>query len=254
MKHCLFIGLLLLTVSLFAQEKKPYRYYDKDLKETLVPREVVFYSELEFDQSIMRNNVITFALDGTERKYEQFSNYTEGTRDGVSEEKYPDGSFSVRRKFVDGKEEGNSLRFWSTGQIKRSENFADGILINTKCFGRDGTEVPVYPLWVRPEFPGGTKKFGQYLVKNIQRRNMQKDGKITASFVVNVDGTISDIIILRTFDPLVNEQMITVLKKCPLWIPGMYDGEPVAMRLAQTLQVSSAYNKEHKHVDFTQRK
>ena len=84
---------------------------------------------------------------------------------------------------------------------------------------------------VRPEFPGGTDKFNSYVSKNIKLTDEMKEseikGKVFASFVIEKDGTISDIKIIRDLGYGMANEVIRVLKSMPRWIPGEQNGKKV---------------------------
>jgi len=51
-----------------------------------------------------------------------------------------------------------------------------------------------------------------------ERNNIQ--GTVLLSFVINADGTLSDIKSVRKVDPLLEEEAIRVVKMSPKWTPG----------------------------------
>jgi TonB family protein len=88
-----------------------------------------------------------------------------------------------------------------------------------------------------PEFPGGEKAFGTYLHTNLRQPKGIK-GRVITSFVVEKDGSITDIRILRGISKEADEEAIRVLKKSPKWIPGSQVGKVV--RVAYTMPINFA--------------
>ncbi|WP_395054111.1 energy transducer TonB [Flavobacterium sp.] len=84
---------------------------------------------------------------------------------------------------------------------------------------------------VKPEFPGGTEKFNSFMSRNIKLTNEMKEseikGKVFASFVIEKDGTISNIKIIRDIGYGMANEVIRVLKSMPRWIPGEQNGKKV---------------------------
>ena len=82
-----------------------------------------------------------------------------------------------------------------------------------------------------PEFPGGRSAFMKYLVTNIRYPNKAKDngksGRVFVNFMVEPDGTISNVRILHGICPSIDKEAVRVIKMMPKWEPGIYDGEPV---------------------------
>lgn len=82
---------------------------------------------------------------------------------------------------------------------------------------------------VKPEFPGGASKFMEYISKNFELPKDKdfKGGRIIASFVVDTDGSLSDIKILKDAGFGTGEEAIRVLKNCKNWLSGENNGEKV---------------------------
>lgn len=87
----------------------------------------------------------------------------------------------------------------------------------------------------KPEFPGGGTKMIKFI--NTQRRYPAEayargiEGRVTCSFVVNADGTVSHITILKGVEPSLNREAIRIISKMPVWTPGRIDGQTVPVRV-----------------------
>ncbi|MBR6828785.1 MAG: TonB family protein [Prevotella sp.] len=81
-----------------------------------------------------------------------------------------------------------------------------------------------------PEFPGGASEFMKWLTRNLkypksaQQRGVQ--GKVVAQFIVNKDGSISNIEILKPVEPSLDREALRVLGMMPQWKPGQQDQKP----------------------------
>ena len=90
-----------------------------------------------------------------------------------------------------------------------------------------------------PEFPGGDKALMDFVKDNIQyptdarKRGIQ--GRVFANFIVEPDGNLSDIKILRGIGGGCDEEAIRVIESMPKFIPGMQNGE--AVRVSYTIPV-----------------
>ncbi|GGH10497.1 M56 family metallopeptidase [Pedobacter zeae] len=86
----------------------------------------------------------------------------------------------------------------------------------------------------QPEFPGGITKFYQYLSGSIKYPKMAQEnnvqGKVFLSFVVEKDGSLSDIQITRGLGSGTDEEAIRVLKESPKWNPGIRNGLTVRVK------------------------
>ena len=81
-----------------------------------------------------------------------------------------------------------------------------------------------------PEFPGGATAFMKWLTKNLryptsaQQRKIQ--GKVVAQFIVEKDGTISDLQVIKKLEPSCDREAIRVLRMMPKWKAGVMDAKP----------------------------
>ena len=93
---------------------------------------------------------------------------------------------------------------------------------------------------VSPEFPGGMKAFFEYLAKNFkyteEARKGEVSGKVILQFVVENDGRLTEIKVLRGVGSGLDEEAVRVLSASPNWKPGIQNGKPV--RVAYTLPMS----------------
>lgn len=86
----------------------------------------------------------------------------------------------------------------------------------------------------QPEFPGGRAELLRFLTDNIKYpESAKKDnvhGKVIMQFIVEKDGTIKDIKVLRSPSPVLDEEAIRVIKTMPKWMPGKNKGVTVRVR------------------------
>ena len=80
----------------------------------------------------------------------------------------------------------------------------------------------------KPDFPGGIKNFYYFVGKNYRvPKDDNLKGKVVVKFVVERDGSLSNMKIVRDIGAGTGKEAIRVLKKSPKWIPGEQDGKPV---------------------------
>lgn len=87
---------------------------------------------------------------------------------------------------------------------------------------------------IMPSFPGGGEAIEKYLNDNIkypkQARENDVQGRVVVSFVVERDGTLSNIRVVRSADPLLDKEANRVILSMPRWKPGKKDGNEVRVR------------------------
>ena len=91
-----------------------------------------------------------------------------------------------------------------------------------------------------PSFPGGDAELMKYLNTHIKYPVVAEEngiqGRVIATFVVERDGSISDVKVIKSVDPSLDKEAIRVLKSMPKWIPGKQNGS--AVRVKYTVPVT----------------
>jgi TonB family protein len=67
-------------------------------------------------------------------------------------------------------------------------------------------------------------------------------GRVLVNFVINTDGSIDEVKILRSVHPVLNEEAMRVIKEMPKWQPGMKDGKVVRVRFTMPITFSLNMN------------
>jgi protein TonB len=85
-----------------------------------------------------------------------------------------------------------------------------------------------------PSFPGGDQAMLSYLGKNIKYPTLAKEsgiqGTVYVTFVVEKDGSVSNVKVLRGIGGGCDEEAIRVVKSMPKWTPGKQRGKPVKVQ------------------------
>lgn len=129
-----------------------------------------------------------------------------------------DGIISPNAVVTNNKGDGNG-----TGTAKEGEGGGDPNVV----VGLSGVDE-------YPEFNGGAKAWSKYMERNLRYPyQAQEDGvkgKVFVSFVVEKDGSITDVSVIKGIGHGCDEEAIKVIKKSPLWKPGKNKGIPVRVR------------------------
>jgi len=84
-----------------------------------------------------------------------------------------------------------------------------------------------------PAFPGGDEKLVEYISKKLiypkEAVSKKIEGKVICKFMVNEDGTITHIEVIRSIDPLLDAEAIRVIKTLPKFEPGTQHEKPVGV-------------------------
>lgn len=85
-----------------------------------------------------------------------------------------------------------------------------------------------------PEFPGGQAAMMKWLGEHVNYPTIASEnniqGRVMVSFIVERDGSVSDVKILRGVDPSLDKEAMRLVSSMPKWKPGMQTGKPVRAR------------------------
>ncbi|WP_246254382.1 M56 family metallopeptidase [Pedobacter foliorum] len=100
-------------------------------------------------------------------------------------------------------------------------------------------------LEAQPTFPGGMDQFYEYLKRSVrypkEAFENKVEGKVFLSFVVETDGSLTDIKVDRKLGSGTDEEAVRVLEESPKWNPGVQDGHKV--RVKYNIPISFSLNK-----------
>jgi protein TonB len=94
---------------------------------------------------------------------------------------------------------------------------------------------------VKPDFPGGMAKFYKFVGNNYHTPEEEGlSGKVYVTFVVEKDGSLTDIKVVRDIGFGTGKEAIRVLKSCPKWNPGEQNGKKVRVLYSLPITIQSA--------------
>lgn len=99
--------------------------------------------------------------------------------------------------------------------------------------GNDNLIYDINGIEVKPEFPEGLEKLNSYIKENLLKSGFEtpkisKTNTISfATFVVEKEGSLSDVKIYGKMDSRQSEELIRILKNSPKWNPGKQNGNIV---------------------------
>ncbi len=106
-------------------------------------------------------------------------------------------------------------------------------MISQKCYDREGNKIVCdtsdYPY--TEVMPAATFNMPQYLQDNMKypekARLANKKGRVIVKFVVEEDGTVSTVRIVKSVYPELDKEAMRVVTKMPMWRPGLQNGQAV---------------------------
>ena len=81
-----------------------------------------------------------------------------------------------------------------------------------------------------PQFPGGAAEFMKWLTKNLKypqsAQQMKVKGRVVAEFIVNKDGSVTDLQLVEHLNIACDNEVLRVLRMMPKWEPGLMNAKP----------------------------
>jgi len=103
-----------------------------------------------------------------------------------------------------------------------------------------GNDEPFFIVEVMPAFKGGDiNKFREWVQRrtNYPQEAIEKkiQGKVFLTFIVEPDGVVTNVTVVKGVDPLIDNEAITAIQSSPKWTPGFQRGQPVRVRYSMWL-------------------
>ncbi|WP_229967282.1 energy transducer TonB [Pontibacter harenae] len=147
---------------------------------------------------------------------------------------YKNGQKHFEKRYVNGELQDTLKGFYDDGALRRLEIYLSGKMMKGEVYAKDGSILPYYPAEEMPEFPGGIPQLMNFIRSNVNypkaARKAKASGMVVASFIVERDGTIGDIMIVRGVHPDLDAEAVRVVKAMPRWRAGSQEGELVPVR------------------------
>ncbi len=101
------------------------------------------------------------------------------------------------------------------------DNKTEAVGYNSEVFGAIDEESPI--------FPGGQAAMMKYIEQNIRYPDTvnRVEGRVVVSFVVDEDGTLKDVKVVRSLAPEYDEEALRLVRNMPKWKPGRLRGRCV---------------------------
>ena len=91
-----------------------------------------------------------------------------------------------------------------------------------------------------PDFPGGMKECMKFLARNMKypmaAQEAKIEGRVVVQFVVDRDGSVNDIKVVRSISPELDAEAVRVIGLMPKWNPGKQRGKAVAVKYTMPIQ------------------
>ncbi|UTW66381.1 TonB family protein [bacterium SCSIO 12643] len=126
--------------------------------------------------------------------------------------------------------------YFNSGKPSGVVVYEQGEAVSATYWNEDGKEVNPKKQVVNqePVFPGGESEMYAFLGKNLRyppdARDSDIQGRLYASFIIDENGEIIDIKILRGLCPSIDHEAIRVIKSMPNWLPGISENRKTRVK------------------------
>ena len=107
---------------------------------------------------------------------------------------------------------------------------------------KDQKEDPFNVVEDMPEFPDGIEAMIQFISNNIQypadAQKQKIDGRVLVNFVVEKDGSITKVKVIKPTFPSLDAEAVRVVKAMPKWKPGYQKGQAVRVQFTMPINFS----------------
>ena len=139
----------------------------------------------------------------------------------------------------------NNAEAKDTANVDNSKAETTDVKFDSKVAARNSeTDTVMDKCEVMPKFPGGESGMMKFLTENVKYPKEALDkgitGRVLVEFVVERDGSINDVKIMKSVDPILDNEAIRIVKAMPKWEPGTMNGK--AVRVKHTLPVTFRLN------------
>jgi len=192
----------------------------KPVDDAFIPKQVYRPGELQ-----IRNG--RFILMNSKGEKMMDVTFVNDKIEGVSKRYFEGGQLADSALYKDGILNGRSIYFHPNGQISSIEEYKEGFLQSAEIFDENGrknnfSNDPT----IDAEYPNGLDSMNAFLARNIEypeiARDLGLEGKCILQFMVDFDGTVKDLRILRGVPDCFecDKEAMRVVKLMPKWKPG----------------------------------
>lgn len=115
--------------------------------------------------------------------------------------------------------------------------------IPTLGFAQNDNEADIIfidPVMNYPQFPGGEEKLYEYIANNLRYPSEaiadNVSGRVFVKFVVEADGTITNVKVVRPLHPILDAEAVRVIEGMPKWIPSKQGDKYVSCMLTMPIR------------------
>jgi TonB family protein len=246
-----------------AQQQPNVTYFDHDWKKVNAPMIPAYYRETverndtfrvhDFFISgalqmtgafldpacVIREGCFTYyTQQGVKKAEEQYKN---GLREGVCRYWTETGELSKTANYIHDTLNGAEIAYYPNGKERFLIIYDMGVARSSKAWNQMGELVESKDSIIikeyaesMPTFPGGNEAMIEFLQQEMvypkAARKKGIEGRVVLQFVINIDGWITNIEVVRSVEKSLDDEARRVISLMPQWTPGTQNGKPVYVK------------------------
>ena len=154
---------------------------------------------------------------------------------------YENGVIQEKSTYVRNLKEGLSMEYMEDSTLVVTKEYKHGVVVKEKYPFRLATDSTNFDSdivknkdLILPHFPNGDDAMTKFIDKNLvypsEARRQEIHGEVITQFVVEVDGRLTDIQVIQSVHPLLDNEALRVAKLMPKWVPALKKGKPIKVK------------------------
>lgn len=154
---------------------------------------------------------------------------------------YENGVVQEKSTYVRNLKEGLSMEYMEDSTLVVTKEYKHGVVIKEKYPFRLATDSTNFDSdivknkdLILPHFPNGDDAMTKFIDKNLvypsEARRQEIHGEVITQFVVEADGRLTDIQVIQSVHPLLDNEALRVANLMPKWVPALKKGKPIKVK------------------------
>ena len=149
---------------------------------------------------------------------------------------FENGQLSSFGHYNHGKRIGEWVFYRENGTVAARESYLNDSTTSAIWYHTNGSAyIRESPYDIDPEYPGGEAEMNRYIMENVnypeESIEIAEQGIVYVEFVVNKDGSLSDVKVIRGISDALDAEAIRAVKNMPNWTPGIQHNRPIRVRI-----------------------
>lgn len=161
--------------------------------------------------------------------------YIEDTLQGPFFHYFENGQLRIKGFYNKNELQDTLKSYYSNQKLRRIDHYDTGQLLKGQCFSSTGTDTTYFPFDKDPSFYGKEDSLQKWIMHNViyptDAIEMNEQGRVYVSFIIEKDGSVSTIQIERGVSQSLDNEVRRLIKAMPVWTPGEYDGYLVRTKM-----------------------